>query len=480
MNFKGRTVAVMVGTAIVVSSLLTMTAKDLPIFASSGQASAGSGGLSTKEVQKLSSVLQVIESKYFKEVDRNKLVNGAVEGMFTALGDPYSTYMQKQEADSFNVSVEGGFTGIGAEVSMEEGNVTIVSPIKDTPAERAGLKPKDVLISVDGTNLTGLTLNQAVEKIRGPRGSTVKIEVKRPGSPDTMTFNIVRDKVDLETVYPSMLEGKVGYIEIRQFSTNTHEHFVKALDDLEAKGMKGLVIDVRNNPGGVLDIVEKMTQPFIQKGKPLLQVEYRNKEREVHKSEGTAKPKTYPIAILTNKGSASASEIMASALQESAGVKIVGEHTFGKGTVQTSYTTSGDEGSLIKITIAKWLTPKGNWIHQKGIEPDVPVKQPDYFNAAPVVKDKTLKLDMNSSDVQNVQVILGGLGYKLDRKDGYFSASTETALKAFQKQHTLTANGQVDKQTAEKLELEIIKAMREPKNDAQLKAAIQTVQKEIR
>ncbi|MDZ7543266.1 PDZ domain-containing protein, partial [Clostridium perfringens] len=158
-------------------------------------------------------VLDVIENKYYQDVDRTKVINGAVEGMFNSLGDPYSTYMQKEEAESFNVSVEGQFTGIGAEVTMEEGNVTVVSPIKGSPAEKAGLKAKDILLSVDGTSLSGMTLNEAVSKIRGPKGSTVKIEVKRPGTTQVLVFDIVRDKVDLETVHSSMLDNKVGYIE---------------------------------------------------------------------------------------------------------------------------------------------------------------------------------------------------------------------------------------------------------------------------
>ncbi|MGZ9586232.1 S41 family peptidase [Paenibacillus marinisediminis] len=478
MQFKGRTVAVVIGITVVLSSMLTMLAMDLPIFASS--VSANSNNLTSKETAKINAVLDVIESKYYQDVDRTKVINGAVEGMFNSLGDPYSTYMQKEEAESFNVSVEGQFTGIGAEVTMEEGNVTVVSPIKGSPAEKAGLKAKDVLLSVDGTSLSGMTLNEAVSKIRGPKGSTVKIEVKRPGTTQVLVFDIVRDKVDLETVHSSMLDNKIGYIEVSQFSTNTADRFANALTDLEKQGMKGLVIDVRNNPGGVLDVVEKMTELFVPKGKPILQVEYKDGKREVHKSDSDVKEKKYPIAILTNKGSASASEIMASALQESAGMKIVGEPTFGKGTVQTSYTTKNDEGSLIKITIAKWLTPDGNWIHQKGIQPDILVSQPDYYSATPIPKDKTLEFDMNSEEVKNVQVILNGLGYKIDRKDGYFSKQTEEAVKAFQKASGLTVSGKVDSKTAEKMEVSILEVMRNKENDAQLQAAIDAVQKDIR
>ncbi|MCY9514148.1 S41 family peptidase [Paenibacillus apiarius] len=478
MSFKGRTVALLVGAAMLASSALTLTAVDLPIFASGGQAAATSSGLSTQEMQKLNSAMGIIENKFFTSVDREKLVNGAVHGMISSLGDPYSTFMEKEEAEQFNHSIEGAFTGIGAEVTMENGEVTVVSPIKGSPAEKAGVMPKDVLLSVNGESLEGKNLNEAVAKIRGPKGTKAKITIKRAGQSKPMELVVVRDEVDMETVYPKMLDDKIGYIEIRQFSLNTFERFKEELEKLEKQGMKGLVIDVRNNPGGVLDIVQKMTELFVPKGKPIVQVENRNKERDRYNSQGAAEVKPYPVTVLTNKGSASASEIMASALKESAGAKLVGEHTFGKGTVQTSY-DSGD-GGLIKITIAKWLTPNGNWIHQKGIEPDISVQQPDFYYVAPIPKDKTLKFDMNDADVKNAQIMLDGLGYKPGRKDGYFSKETETAIKAFQREHKLGATGSVDAKTGEQLEQAIMKAMRDPKNDAQLHKAVDTLQKEIR
>ncbi|MCR8844832.1 S41 family peptidase [Paenibacillus sp. SC116] len=478
MSFKGRTVALMVGSAIVLSSLLTVAVMNVPAL--SGHVNATGTGFSSQQMQKLNSVLHIIESNYIEPVEREKLVSGALDGMFAVLKDPYSTYMRRSEATSFNESVEGEFTGIGAEVSLEDGSVTVVSPIKDSPAEKAGLQPKDVLLTVDGESLDGKTLTEAVSKIRGPKGSTVKLEVKRPGHEQVMVFHIKRDKVDLETVYPSMLEGNIGYIELRQYSANTAERFEKALKELEAKQMKGLIIDVRNNPGGVLDTVKQMTELFVPNGKPILQVEYRDKKRDVYKSKGTKDVKPYPIAVLTNKGSASASEIMAAALQESAGAILVGDHTFGKGTVQASHLVTKNDGDLIKLTIAKWLTPDGKWIHEKGIEPDVKVAQPSYFQAAPIPKDKTLKLNLTSPDVANVQHILKGLGYSVDRVDGYFSPDTKQAVEKFQGEHSLPVTGEVNKLTAEKLEQAVIKAIRDPKNDAQLDAAIKAVQKEIR
>ncbi|UHA76037.1 S41 family peptidase [Paenibacillus sp. 481] len=480
MAFKGRTVALLVGAAVLVSSTLTMTAMDLPIFASGGQASANSTGLSQPELHKLNAALSIIESKYYTPVDREKLVNGAVHGMISSLDDPYSSYMEKEEAEQFNTSIEGAFTGIGAEVTTENGQVTVISPIKGSPAEKAGVRPKDVLLSVNGESLKGKTLSEAVAKIRGPKGTKAKLEVLRSGISKPIEIEVVRDQVDMETVYPKMMDGQIGYIEVRQFAMNTHKRFEEELVKLEKQGMKGLIIDVRNNPGGVLEVVQDMTEHFVPKGKLINQVEYRNKERDKFVSKGTDKVKPYPIAVLTNKGSASASEIIASALKESAGAKIVGEHTFGKGTVQSSYTTKAAEGSLIKVTIAKWLTPEGNWIHQKGLEPDVSVQQPDFYHAAPVSREKTLKLDMNDADVKNVQVILNGLDYKTDRKDGYFSQGTATALKQFQRAHKLSETGEVDAKTAEQLEQAILVAMRETKNDKQLQKAVETLQKEIR
>ncbi|GJM70237.1 hypothetical protein HMSSN036_24530 [Paenibacillus macerans] len=317
-------------------------------------------------------------------------MDGAIDGMMGALGDPFSSYMAPDTAQQFSEQIEGSFTGIGAEVSMENGNVVVVSPIKGSPAEKAGIQPKDILLSVNGESFEGLSLNEAVAKIRGPKGTEAKIKVKRAGSDTTLEFTIVRDDIALETVYSRMEDGGVGVIEVTEFSMNTAERFKEELASLEKKGMKGLVIDVRNNPGGVLTVVEDMSEQFVPKGKVIVQVEDKNKRRQQTLSDGSGKK--YPIVVVTNKGSASASEILAGALQESAGAKLVGEATYGKGTVQSSYTQEMGDGSMLKITIAKWLTPNGEWIHKKGIQPDIAVSQPDYFSVAPINKEKNVQI----------------------------------------------------------------------------------------
>lgn len=473
----------MIVAALLCGSLLTLGVTGyVQVF---GQA-AGEGlatvlqtaGLQEKESKKLGTALSLIESNYYEKVDREKLIDGAVNGMMEALGDPYSNYMGKETAQRFEESIEGSFSGIGAEVSSDNGKVVVVSPIKGSPAEKAGIQAKDLILSVNGESLEGLELNAAVAKIRGPKGSKATLKVQRTGTAEPLQFVITRDDVRLETVYATMEKEHVGVIEVTQFSQNTSERFKEELTKLEKQGMKGLVIDVRNDPGGVLPVVIEMVEQFVPSGKAIVQVEDKNKRREVSTSKGSSKK--YPVVVLMNKGSASASEIMAGALQQSAGAKLIGENSFGKGTVQTSFEEQLGDGSLLKITIAKWLTPDGTWIHGKGIKPDIAVAQPDYFSVAPINKSVTLQYNMNNADVKSAQTMLDGLGYKPGRKDGYFDAGTKEAVKKFQSAAKLKSTGSIDAKTAEALELALIKVIQDPVNDNQRNKGIEEIQKEIK
>ncbi|QSF44702.1 S41 family peptidase [Paenibacillus tianjinensis] len=480
---KKSTAAFMIVAALLCGSLLTLGVTGYAqVF---GQA-AGEGvaavlqtsGLQEKESQKLGTALSLIESNYYEAVDRDKLIDGAVNGMMEALGDPYSNYMGKETAEKFEESIEGSFSGIGAEVSSDNGKVVVVSPIKGAPAEKAGIQAKDIILSVNGESLDGLELNAAVAKIRGPKGSKATLKVQRTGSAAPLEFVITRDDVKLETVYATMEKDGVGVIEVTQFSMNTAERFKEELANLEKQGMKGLVIDVRNDPGGVLQRVVEMAELFVPKGEAIVKIDEKGKALEVIKSNGSRKD--YPVVVLMNKGSASASEILAGALQQSAGAKLIGENSFGKGTVQTSFEKELGDGSLLKITIAKWLTPDGTWIHGKGIKPDIAVAQPDYFSVAPINKSVTLQYNMNSSDVKSAQTMLDGLGYKPGRKDGYFDTGTKNAVKKFQSASKLQATGIIDAKTAESLELALIKVIQDPANDNQRNKGIEEVRKEIK
>jgi carboxyl-terminal processing protease len=428
-----------------------------------------------KELKKVEQAYELIKNRYVEKVDDDKLIQGAIQGMISTLNDPYSVYMDEETSEQFTESLDSSFEGIGAEVSMINGKVTIVAPIKNSPAEKAGLKPNDQILRVNGESLEGLDLYEAVLKIRGKKGTTVQLDILRPGVKEVIKVKVVRDEIPIETVYDSVKTyngKKVGYLEVTSFSENTAQDFKKKLAKLESEHIDGLIIDVRGNPGGYLQSVEEILKQFIPKDKPYVQIEERNGDKQRFYSDLTKK-KPYPIVVLIDKGSASASEILAGAMKEAGGYKLVGETSFGKGTVQQAI-PMGD-GSNIKLTLYKWLTPDGHWIHKKGVKPDVEVKQPDYFHVSPLHIEKELAFDMNNEQVKNAQQMLKGLGFDPGRTDGYFSKETESAVKAFQKANKLPQTGKIDKNTAEVLQAKVMDAIRADNNDVQLKTAMKVL-----
>jgi carboxyl-terminal processing protease len=433
------------------------------------------GGALAPDLVKVEQAYELIIDRYVEKVEGKQLVEGAIQGMLATLDDPYSVYMDKETANQFSQSLDSSFEGIGAEVSESDGKIIIVSPFKNSPAEKAGVKPKDQILKVDGESVEGLDLYEATLKIRGKKGTTVKLEIQRAGLKEPITLDIKRDEIPLETVHSAVKKEngeKIGYVEVTSFSENTAEDFKKQLKDLEKEDIKGLVIDVRGNPGGLLSSVEEILKEFVTEKKPYVQIEMRDGEKKRYFSS-LKKEKDYPVVVLVDKGSASASEILAGALKEAQGYQVIGETTFGKGTVQQAV-PMGD-GSNIKLTLFKWLTPDGNWIHKQGVKPDVEVKQPELYQAHPLNIEKPLKIDMNNEQVKNAQVILKGLGYEPGRMDGYFNSRTELSVKAFQRQHGLNPSGQIDQQTAQALESEVIKEVRKEKNDLQLQTALELV-----
>ena len=429
----------------------------------------------TEDLAKVNQAYELILSRYVEQVNSETLVEGAIQGMLTVLDDPYSVYMNKETAQQFSQALESSFEGIGAEVGMVDGKIVIISPFKNSPAEKAGLKPNDEILKVDGKSVEGLDLNKATLKIRGKKGTKVKLEIERKGLKEPLAIEVTRDEIPLETIHASVKkqDGKnIGYIEITSFSQETAADFKEELISLEKKDIEGLVIDVRGNPGGLLVSVEDILKEFVTKEKPFIQIEQRDGKKERHFSNLTEK-KDYPVAVLVNKGSASASEILAGALQEAADYQLVGETTFGKGTVQQAM-PMGD-GSNIKLTLFKWLTPDGNWIHKKGIKPDIEIKQPAIFDTHPIQLEESLREDMNNEQIKNAQEILAGLGFAPGRTDGYFSAETTTAVKAFQQNNDLQPTGKIDAKTAAKLEEEALKEMKKEKNDIQLQTALRLI-----
>ncbi|SIQ47153.1 carboxyl-terminal processing protease [Peribacillus simplex] len=427
------------------------------------------------EFEKLYSTYDTIKDNYYEEIDQDKLVDGAINGMIKALDDPYSAYMDKKEASSFHESISSSFEGIGAEIQEQDGQIMVVSPIKGSPAEKAGVKPNDIILSVDGKSVEGLSSSEAVLKIRGEKGTKVDLSISRAGEQEPIELTIKRDTIPIETVYAEMLDDGVAKIQVTSFSEHTVQELKTALEEMSKKDMKGLVLDLRGNPGGLLDQAIEMASLFIPNGKVVLQVEERSGKKEVYKSENDGELKI-PVVVLIDDGSASASEIVAAAVSESADIPLIGVKSFGKGTVQTAQ--DFEDGSNFKYTAAKWLTPEGNWIHKKGIKPDINVKLPDYANLPYISPDKELKASDSSSEVKAAEEMLKEAGHDPGKIDGFFDEATTNAVIAFQKEQKIKETGTIKDDTTVKL----MQVIREKilKNDTQVKKAVEVLKKEIK
>jgi len=427
-----------------------------------------------KEFEKLYTAFDTIKEKYYKDVDENKLVNGAINGMVESLDDPYSDYMNEDEAASFHQSISSSFEGIGAEIQEREGFIVVVSPLKGSPAEKAGIKPEDKILAVDGKSIQGMSSTEAVMLIRGKKGTKVELTIQRPGQTEPIKITVVRDTIPLETVHGEMIDESIAKVQITSFSENTSKELVDVLNDLQKQGMKGIVLDLRQNPGGLLDQAIKISSLFVPEGKVLFKIEDRDGNIEEMKSSNK-NSSNIPLVVVIDKGSASASEIFAAAVSESAGVPLVGEKSFGKGTVQRPQ--DFDDGSTLKFTTEKWLTPKENWIHEKGIKPDYEVALPDYSTLTLINPEEEFKLSSTSAQIKSAQGMLKALGYDPGREDGFFDEKTESALKAFQKAENLEPNGVLKGETT----LKLMEKLREliNQNDTQIQKAVELLKQQL-
>lgn len=391
-----------------------------------------------QEFQKLYSAYDQLQSEYYSEVESAELINGAIDGMVEALGDPYSDYLDEEEASQFMDSISSSFEGIGAEIQERDGLITVVSPITNSPAERAGIRPGDQILSVDGESIQGMSVTDAVMLIRGEQGTEVTLTIQRGDADNTIDVTVVRDEIPLETVYAEMISDNVAHIQITSFSQDTYAELTEALENMEEAGMEALVLDVRQNPGGLLTTATDIADLFIEEDEVLFQVEGRGLEPEIFTASSGEKLEV-PVTLLIDGGSASASEILAGALSESAGVTLVGENTFGKGTVQTA--NDLPDGSNLKFTTAKWLTPDGNWIHETGIAPDVEIAYPTYMTLPLFDAEAELKEGVISEEVEVAEQMLQALGYEVGEADGLFDEILTEAVEQFQEDNGLEVTG---------------------------------------
>ena len=321
-----------------------------------------------------------LEDKYVEraKIDRKKLVFGAIQGLVKGLSDPYTEFMPPVETKQFQEDIKGSFGGIGAEIGIRKSILIVVSPLKDSPSEKAGLKAGDQILQIDDTVTNDLGLDEAVNLIRGPKGTTVRLIIFRQGLDKTKEFKVVRDIIKVPVLATEKNPGGVFVIKLYHFTENAGYEFRKAVEEFYASNSKKLVLDVRNNPGGYLTVSVEITSWFLPYGEVVVREVNADKKENVYRSNGYKLLENIPTVMLVNQGSASASEIVAGALRDVRGIKLIGAKTFGKGSVQE--VQSLPEGSSLKITIAKWLTPKGQEINGKGLEPDVKVELPKESN----------------------------------------------------------------------------------------------------
>lgn len=308
-----------------------------------------------------------------KELDNSQArVYGAIRGMVSSLNDPYSGFMDPKETKEFNLEMNGSFDGIGAELGMKEGFLTIIAPIEGTPAEKAGLRAGDKILKINDELTADLTIDEAVQRIRGKRGTEVSLTVMRNGEGKTKEIKIVRDKIEIKSVIYEKLPNKIAYLKITKFADDTDNEFDKIVAQIIADGSKGILLDVRNNPGGYLGTAVDIAAEFVSRGEVVVWEEGRDGKRKAYEALGQSSLGNLPVVVLINEGSASASEIIAGALRDLRQSKLVGMKSFGKGSVQEVVPLS--DGSDLRITIAKWLTPAGQSIHEVGLEPDIKVE----------------------------------------------------------------------------------------------------------
>jgi len=311
-----------------------------------------------------------VHQKYVGEIDDQELLYGAIEGMVAGVGDPYSVFLTPEESTRFLDDLDGSFGGIGVELGIRAGKLTVIAPLEGSPAEKAGIRAKDIIIKVDDKDIGEMTFDEAVEAIRGREGTEVKLTVKRKNRDEFLEFEIVRAMIEVKNVKYEIKDGNIGYISVSQFGSDTTSLFEAVAERVKRERPKGLILDLRNNPGGFLEGAVEIASFFVEDGVVVYEKE-KNGDLKEYKAKGKAELKGFPLVVLINEGSASGAEIVAGAIKDYGLGKLIGARTFGKGSVQELVGLPGD--SNLRITVAHWLTPMKREIDNQGIEPEIQI-----------------------------------------------------------------------------------------------------------
>jgi len=427
----------------------------------------------TDELSIIDRMYTILMTTYYEEINSEVLIEGALDGMAGAVGDPYTEYLDEVESTSFEEDVSGSFEGIGAEVIKDGEFVRIVSPIANSPAEETGLQPNDLVVEVDGESVADLTINEAVSLIRGPEGRSVDLLIQR--GEEQFTVTLTRETIPIETVFYEVdtNDSSIGYVNIVNFNMPTYDETVTAIQDLQDQGVEKIIFDVRGNPGGLLTTALQVANIFVPDGEPLMMSEYRDDEEPtVYQASDEYGDFKYDgeAVLLVDEGSASASEILAGAMR-SVDIPIYGTTTFGKGTVQSVVELGTDDE--VKFTSGRWLTADGNWINEEGLEPDQIVELPDYANLFIVNPSATYEQGQTSAEVNNLKSVLSALNYDVTDNETY-DDSVVAAVEDFQTQNNLEVDGVVTGDTARLLTESLREKIDE--NDTQYNAAVEALQ----
>ena len=391
--FKGsRNKRVIAGFVLIVATLVIFIG-----ISSQRRCAAEGKGSDYESIELFTDVMAIVKKSYVEEVDTKKLIYGAINGMLASL-DPHSSFMPPDSYKEMKIDTKGAFGGLGIEITIKDGILTVISPIEDTPAYKAGIKAGDQIFKIDDKFTKDLNINDAVKRMRGTKGSTVVLTIMRDTFEKPKEFSLVRDVIQIKSVRSRMLDNGYAYVRIAQFQEKTDEDLSKALHGFQEESKKplaGLILDLRNDPGGLLDQAVKVADHFVEDGL-IVYTEGREKDSKMQFSarKGNKEP-NYPIVVLINGGSASASEIVAGALQDHKRALIMGTQSFGKGSVQTIIPLSDDSG--LRLTTARYFTPKGRSIQAKGITPDIVVERLEL----PKEVDKRDMLHLREKDLEN-------------------------------------------------------------------------------
>jgi len=355
-----------------------------------------------RQVGLFADTLAIINKHYVDETKPKDLIYGSLKGMLSSL-DPHSQFLNPDDYNELKEETEGKFGGLGIEITVKDGLLTVITPIEDTPAWKAGIKPGDYIVKINGELTRDMTLVDAVKKMRGKPGGTVNLTILRNSEKKLLDFKIIRDTIKIKDIKQArILEGNIGYIRLVEFRENTLQEFNKALTNLSKQKMEALIIDLRNNPGGLLDVAVKITGRFIPPDKMVVYTKGRMKEQNLEFLSDSKNAITdIPLAVLINEGSASGSEILAGALQDYKRAMIIGTKSFGKGSVQTLIPLS--DGSALRLTTSHYFTPSGKIIHDKGVTPDIEV-QPQKENEAKEGEAKEKKPNEIFDEIANKEM----------------------------------------------------------------------------